>query len=201
MKISVFIASVLLTVSMAHPAACAGEGAVHPGNIVFGPADNPVVFSHSAHVENFGLGCDSCHAGLFDMKEGAALAKGDFTMASLHAGQYCGACHNGSTAFATDDFGQCERCHPGYAPPHAKQKPAGPEKPISLGSGDNVAVFRHAAHAGVNCGQCHTTLFPAKVTGTVTNLDDINGGKSCGSCHNGKAAFDASDCGKCHPKM
>jgi c(7)-type cytochrome triheme protein len=58
-----------------------------------------------------GLDCDSCHDELFEMEAGAAEQNEDFTMATLYEGGYCGACHDGSTAFASDT--RCTTCHIG----------------------------------------------------------------------------------------
>jgi len=176
-----------------------------PGDFTYGedPA-NAVTFSHEKHVSDYGQTCDACHAEIFELKYGAALAKGDFRMQPMYEGKYCGACHNGETAFQADDFSRCNSCHTG-----AVQKPtagvfaklAGPKGPIELGSDETVAVFSHEAHDSFACRDCHTKLFPIKKTGTVTTMDEINGGKACGSCHNGEKASDASDCHKYHPKM
>jgi c(7)-type cytochrome triheme protein len=182
----------------------AQEGVSFPRDIVYTSTGEAVVFSHKKHVEDFGMACDECHGAIFAVKAGAARAKGDFTMQALYAGKYCGVCHNGQKAFASDDYEQCARCHSG-APKEEGGTGAGsvkgPQEPISLGSGDNVAEFKHTAHAALSCDKCHTDLFPMKKTATITTMDDINAKKSCGTCHNGATAFDATDCGKCHPKM
>ena len=70
-----------------------------------------VVFTHKTHTMDAGLDCDSCHDDLFTMEAGAAEEADDFTMASLYDGKYCGACHDGSTAFASDT--RCATCHIG----------------------------------------------------------------------------------------
>lgn len=70
-----------------------------------------VVFYHKTHTMDAGLDCDSCHDDLFVMEAGAAEEAEDFTMASLYDGNYCGACHDGSTAFASDT--RCTTCHIG----------------------------------------------------------------------------------------
>lgn len=70
-----------------------------------------VVFTHKTHTMDAGLDCDSCHDDLFTMEAGAAEEADDFTMASLYDGKYCGACHDGSTAFASDT--RCTTCHIG----------------------------------------------------------------------------------------
>jgi len=70
-----------------------------------------VVFTHKTHTMDAGLDCDSCHDDLFEMSAGAAEEKEDFTMATLYDGGYCGACHDGSTAFASNT--RCTTCHIG----------------------------------------------------------------------------------------
>lgn len=70
-----------------------------------------VEFNHKVHTMEAGLDCDSCHDDLFEMEAGAAQENEDFTMASLYEGNYCGACHDGSTAFASDT--RCTTCHIG----------------------------------------------------------------------------------------
>jgi c(7)-type cytochrome triheme protein len=70
-----------------------------------------VVFDHKIHTMDAGLDCDSCHDELFEMEAGAAEQNEDFTMATLYEGGYCGACHDGSTAFASDT--RCTTCHIG----------------------------------------------------------------------------------------
>lgn len=70
-----------------------------------------VVFDHKVHTMGAELDCDSCHDDLFEMEAGVAEENDDFTMESLYEGLYCGACHDGSTAFASDT--RCTACHIG----------------------------------------------------------------------------------------
>jgi len=83
----------------------------HGGDIHFKKPVVGVLFSHALHVDELGLECDSCHDGLFEYEAGAAEAKDDFTMKSLAEGNYCGACHDGSTAFSSET--RCADCHEG----------------------------------------------------------------------------------------
>lgn len=78
------------------------------GTIIFTKPVKAVMFEHKAHS---GFGCDDCHDKLFEQAKGTAEEKGDFTMKSLYAGKYCGACHNGETAFASNT--KCAVCHIG----------------------------------------------------------------------------------------
>ncbi len=64
----------------------------------------PAVFPHWLHRMQFK--CYVCHEGVFQMKAGA----NPVTMDAIQQGKYCGACHNGKTAFAPM-FEYCSRCH------------------------------------------------------------------------------------------
>lgn len=162
-------------------------------------ASEPVksMFSHKSHVIKAGLTCDSCHPKLFERKRGAAKAKGDYTMASLDAGKYCGACHDGKKAFNTTGPETCKTCHGS----DMKQ----PET-IIFNHPVKAVVFGHKEHVdlGLDCASCHDKAFemrkgaaeeqPHKFT-----MKALYAGKYCGVCHNGNIAF-ASDtrCTSCH---
>ena len=68
-------------------------------------------------------------------------------------------------------------------------------------------VFSHQKHmdTGSQCGDCHDQIFQKKkgssdVDNALT-MKSMQGGKFCGTCHNGKIAFKVrSKCGKCHVK-
>lgn len=70
-----------------------------------------VVFDHKIHTMEGGLDCDSCHDDLFEMEAGLAQENEDFTMATMYEGGYCGQCHDGDTAFASNT--RCTSCHIG----------------------------------------------------------------------------------------
>lgn len=70
-----------------------------------------VVFTHKVHTQKAGLECDSCHDEVFEMAAGSAEENVDFTMESLYNGKYCGTCHDGETAFASNT--RCSSCHIG----------------------------------------------------------------------------------------
>jgi c(7)-type cytochrome triheme protein len=69
---------------------------------------DPVVFSHWSHRARYT--CRVCHQEL-----GFSMRAGDtgITRAQYLSGKYCGACHNGNTAFTVADSfkPQCKRCH------------------------------------------------------------------------------------------
>lgn len=70
-----------------------------------------VVFFHKTHTMENELDCDSCHDDVFEMESGVAEKQEDFTMAAMYEGKYCGVCHDGETAFASDK--RCTLCHIG----------------------------------------------------------------------------------------
>lgn len=64
-------------------------------------------------------------------------------------------------------------------------------------------IFSHKQHlakknrrgmAAFSCATCHTGGKSKK----RYTMEDMYKGESCGACHNGKQAFDAHDCSKCH---
>jgi c(7)-type cytochrome triheme protein len=83
----------------------------HGGDVLYTKPVKAVLFSHQAHVEDMGMGCDMCHPALFGMVSLQVQESNDFTMLSFSDGKYCGACHDGSWAFDSDS--QCARCHVG----------------------------------------------------------------------------------------
>jgi len=86
-------------------------GEDHGGDIHFNQPAVGVMFSHNVHVDEAGLDCESCHEDLFAYEAHAAQQQPDFNMKSLYEGKYCGACHDGSTAFASNT--RCASCHEG----------------------------------------------------------------------------------------
>jgi c(7)-type cytochrome triheme protein len=72
----------------------------------------PAQFPHWVHRIRYR--CKTCHMQIFEPRQGANR----ITMADIGAGQACGVCHDGQTAFASG-FGECERCHVAPTPPAA----------------------------------------------------------------------------------
>lgn len=158
-------------------------------------------FSHTAHVEEFGIECITCHSEVFSMNKGTAMGKHDFTMATLKKGKYCGMCHDGDTAF--DLVSQCESCH---FPPTEKIIFTQPVKAV---------VFDHDIHlkkGKLSCNSCHKDVFvmkkgsiegeelihsenPAEKRKYLENLHN----KYCGTCHDSSQAFGyLTRCTVCH---
>ncbi len=87
----------------------------HGGTIVFTRPVKAVVFDHQSHMD-MGYECDTCHDGLFEYATGSAEESGEFNHKSFAEGNYCGACHDGSTAFTAvldKATGKCTLCHIG----------------------------------------------------------------------------------------
>ena len=173
------------------------------GDILYTKPVKSVLFSHKAHEK---ISCSDCHSGLFEMKALAAQDYPDFNMDALYKGKYCGACHNGKQAFASNT--QCARCHGGVKEylamkdrPIQKASAQGPTQAITLGSGNTAVTFNHSTHTSMACGDCHTRLFKMKKGTTKITLSDHSSDRYCYSCHNGQRAFSSQDCNKCHAKL
>lgn len=70
--------------------------------------------------------------------------------------------------------------------------------------GAGNVLFSHDLHvsaAGLGCKECHTKLYTNAKQHKNTSMKEMQKGKSCGACHNGKKAFSVKgDCAKCHKK-
>ncbi|MFO0752811.1 MAG: c(7)-type cytochrome triheme domain-containing protein [Thermodesulfovibrionales bacterium] len=150
------------------------------GEIAFGKGGTAVKFSHDVHTVMFK--CDACHTKLFPMRKGATK----ITFADHGKDALCYACHNGEKASA-----DCTRCH---------AKALAPKAPITYKAKDMAPVsFSHGFHAGVfPCAECHSGIWPMKRGVKKMSMDAMYQGKFCGACHNGKTAFETTQCDKCH---
>jgi c(7)-type cytochrome triheme protein len=111
-KLLTILAVTAMTLTMAMSVFCfASDEVFHGGDVLYDEPVKAVLFSHKSHVEDMGFDCESCHDELFGMASLAAQANADFNMQGLYDGKYCGGCHNGEMAFASDT--QCARCHVG----------------------------------------------------------------------------------------
>lgn len=168
-------------------------GACHNGNMAFPVADcarchsvtditftvretGPVPFTHVAHAGR--QSCRECHPKIYRFAKARQVG-----MAAMEKGKSCGACHNGTAAFAVAD---CARCHP------ARELTF----PVT---GISDARFSHKGHlARYGCQDCHPKLYPLK-RGKPVGMAAMEQGKSCGACHDGKTAFPVTaSCGFCH---
>jgi c(7)-type cytochrome triheme protein len=157
-----------------------------PRNVTFKvKGATEVVFSHEAHLAKLAGKCKSCHNG----KVITGMDK-TVTMAEMEKGKVCGACHNGKTAFTV--AGNCGNCHKGMSPRDITFKTPG----------INDAVFSHKFHLEMdyNCKDCHTKIFPYKVGVKQFTMAEMEQGKACGACHQGKdhGASVIGNCNRCH---
>lgn len=148
-------------------------------------------FDHKVHTMDAEIDCADCHDDLFEMESGAVLSNDNFTMQEMAEGQYCGMCHDGDTAFATDT--NCIACHSVSEEPLVWDEP-------------NQSLFSHKSHVEeieLECVDCHSEIFAMK-KGTASaeknfTMAAFKDGLYCGSCHNGEDAFDsAGQCESCH---
>jgi c(7)-type cytochrome triheme protein len=81
------------------------------------------------------------------------------------------------------------------------------DKALPRGDGSpGVVTFRHESHvdaARPDCTTCHPVLFPIlkranpAATAAIRHAD-MEKGRSCGLCHDGKKAHGLDDCETCH---
>jgi len=148
-------------------------------------------FTHSIHTIDAEMDCSSCHDDIFSMQRGVAVKTGEFTMKAMAEGEFCGACHDGDTAFSSDT--NCIACHIVSEEPLMWMKPT-------------KASFSHTAHIEefeLECTSCHSEIFSMKKGAAAAandfNMTSFKEGKYCGTCHNGDDAFDSStQCESCH---
>ncbi len=74
-------------------------------------------------------------------------------------------------------------------------------RPADADKSTPPAVFPHWVHRiRFKCYVCHDAIFQMKAGSNHVTMDDIRAGKFCGTCHNGKVAFDVGfeTCARCH---
>ena len=145
----------------------------------------PVVFSHEFHLKKYNNNCRMCHDAIFNLRN-----KKRFTMAEMEKTKSCGACHSGVKAFSVASEKECSRCHTG--------KPRDVSYAVK---GLGTAVFSHSTHitkTGGACRECHNGRV---ITGKeiAVTMAEMEKGRTCGACHNGKRAFAVTaNCDRCH---
>jgi c(7)-type cytochrome triheme protein len=70
-----------------------------------GDSPGVVTFRHETHLRAAG-NCRACHSRLFRMASSPPIPGG-----GMHEPAACGACHDGTKAFAAADAASCARCH------------------------------------------------------------------------------------------
>lgn len=133
-------------------------------------------FSHKFHIGLYK--CSDCHYSIFPTGKNAKHN----SMADMEKGLSCGACHEGKTAFSVK--GSCDRCHP--------------VKEIRFR--DSGTVFSHKYHTAIyRCNDCHDKTYLPSALNRRYSMAEMEKGRSCGLCHNGKDAFTVkANCQKCH---
>jgi c(7)-type cytochrome triheme protein len=59
----------------------------------------------------------------------------------------------------------------------------------------------HVSNAGLQCTECHDSLYITKEKHRKVTMAQMQKGQSCGACHNAKKAFDVkANCSNCHKK-
>jgi c(7)-type cytochrome triheme protein len=74
---------------------------------------------------------------------------------------------------------------------------------FSLKKGGDVTFSHenHVAGVGLSCTACHPTPYTTGAKHVRVTMAEMQKGRSCGLCHNGKKAFSVKkDCQKCHSK-
>lgn len=65
-------------------------------------------------------------------------------------------------------------------------------------------MFTHDSHVtrlGLKCSECHYRLYSTVSQHARVTMREMEQGKSCGACHDGKQAFDVrANCDRCHRK-
>ena len=69
-------------------------------------------------------------------------------------------------------------------------------------SGAGNTTFSHETHVskkGLKCRECHYQIYTTVEGHRKATMVDMQAGKSCGTCHDGKKSFDVkANCAKCH---
>jgi c(7)-type cytochrome triheme protein len=154
-------------------------------------------FPHSAHVEV--MDCAGCHPAIYRQRGGKT------SMSEIMGGSSCGKCH-GKVAFTVN---ACERCHPASTMPEGRLKAELKDDVVMIRdtSSQNAAamgdlalsVFPHWTHRiRYRCNACHPASFEMTTGERVLTMADMQGGKTCGSCHVGSTAFGLMECARCH---
>jgi len=149
---------------------------------------NPVVFSHEFHLKQYNNNCKMCHDAIFNLRD-----KKRYTMAEMKKTKSCGACHSGVKAFSVASEKSCSRCHSG--------KPRNVSYTVK---GLGTVEFSHAHHISKTGGACKACHNGSIITGKekAVTMAEMEKGRTCGSCHNGKRTFAVTaNCDRCHKTL
>jgi c(7)-type cytochrome triheme protein len=163
---------------------CAGAVETKDIKFKFKNAD-PVVFSHEFHLKQYNNNCRICHDAIFNLRN-----KKRYTMAEMEKTKSCGACHSGMKAFSVASEKECSHCHSG--------KPRDVSYAVK---GLGTVTFSHAVHIAKTSGACKGCHNSKVITGkeNAVTMAQMEKGRTCGSCHNGKRVFAVTaNCDRCH---
>ncbi|MBT1071643.1 c(7)-type cytochrome triheme domain-containing protein [Pelotalea chapellei] len=143
-----------------------------------------IPFEHKVHLQKLENNCSACHNSIFHV---ARKKNPTYSMADMEKGKSCGACHKSTSSTNSVKLTDCTRCHP-----------AG-NIDIKIPGFGNL-VFSHGKHLEMyTCTDCHDTLFRTTHDNPHFSMAQMERGKSCGACHDGKTAFSVKgDCVRCH---
>ena len=130
-------------------------------------------FPHAAHRRLF-ASCTTCHAGIL----------------------------TGDSATTRPAATACTACHDGAIERRVTWTPA-PPRPTNLrfDHREHIREVRSRGDSALACTACHDKLYLSKGQHKAVTMKQMQKGKSCGACHNGKKAFSVKgDCAKCHNK-
>lgn len=151
------------------------------------PIEKPAVVEKEspaiASLKDSGLPCFRCHS----YEKFSLDAKGKFSHPKhLGLGVHCNQCHAMIPHKAMElNKDTCNHCHNLTT--------------FTYTNSGMAVTFSHQNHAKkYGCGECHPKLFQMKKGTSEIVMDEMYKGGNCGRCHNGRIAFPAKDCTKCH---
>jgi c(7)-type cytochrome triheme protein len=143
---------------------------------------SPVISS----LKDSGLPCFQCHS----YEKYARNVAGQFSHAKHGVfGVHCNQCHIIKEHKESNvNRDACNSCHKLTS--------------FALAGSGMPVTFTHQSHAKRSgCSDCHPKPFLMKKGASKITMDEMYKGDSCGVCHNGKKAFAATACEKCHGKI
>jgi len=141
--------------------------------------ESPVITS----LKDSSLPCFHCHS----YEKFSADAAGRFSHTKhMSFGVHCNQCHlikpHKEISLNRDT---CNNCH-------------NLNSFVYSDSGMPVTFSHHNHTRKFSCTGCHPNPFQMKKGSTHITMDGMYQGGTCGKCHNGKDAFSAKNCAKCH---
>lgn len=143
------------------------------------PEKIPVITS----LKDSGLPCFSCHS----YEKFSAEKPGKFShVKHLGFGVHCNQCHiimaHNKIELNKDTCGGCHNL-----------------KSLVFPDSGMPVTFSHQKHAAkFSCSGCHPAPFQMSHGSTPIDMEGMLKGGTCGKCHNGRIAFSAKDCARCH---